>query len=201
MAYFEKFPLENIKTVFEAQIGAHLTNHRSHFRTVADHRTDSLTDSLITECTELSSVALGGEVTSVSDEFFSAAHHLFLVEVVPPRLCLTPVRSSHSNYLLYFVWSSRHKVWKVSTGRTVRSSVACRCITKLGASGSITGFDVDTSHFNGAPLNRRTSAERNIGNEAPEVSVDALLAADGEIDPLPDDERVWILTLEHVRSS
>jgi allantoicase len=70
----------------------------------------------------------------------------------------------------------------------------CRCIIKLGAPGSITGFDVDTSNFNGAPaafnLNRRTSAERNLGNEAPEVSVKALWAADSETDPLPNDERV-----------
>lgn len=27
-----------------------------------------------------------------------------------------------------------------------------RCIIKLGAPGSIAGFDVDTSHFNGAPV-------------------------------------------------
>ena len=31
--------------------------------------------------TELSSVALGGTVTSVSDEFFAEAFHLLLVEV------------------------------------------------------------------------------------------------------------------------
>ena len=29
-----------------------------------------------------------------------------------------------------------------------------------------------------------------IGNEAPEISVEALLAADGETDPLSDDKRV-----------
>ena len=34
---------------------------------------------------------------------------------------------------------------------------------------------------------------RNPGNEAPEVSVEALLAADGETDPLSDDKRVWAL--------
>ena len=31
---------------------------------------------------------------------------------------------------------------------------------------------------------------RNAGNEAPEVSVEAIFAADGEADPLPDDKRV-----------
>jgi allantoicase len=53
------------------------------------------------------------------------------------------------------------------------------------------------------PLRRdkpRISLRRNIGNEAPEVSVEALFAADGEADPLPDDERVWILISEHVGS-
>jgi len=37
------------------------------------------------------------------------------------------------------------------------------------------------------------SLKGNIGNEAPEVSVEVLLAADGEADPLFDDKRVWSL--------
>jgi len=36
---------------------------------------------IITLPSELSSIALGGRVTSVSDEFFAEAHHLLLVEV------------------------------------------------------------------------------------------------------------------------
>ena len=32
-----------------------------------------------------------------------------------------------------------------------------------------------------------------VGNEAPEVSVETLLTADGEADPLSDDKRVRIL--------
>lgn len=72
-----------------------------------------------------------------------------------------------------------------------------RCVIKLGVSGSITGFDVDTSHFNGASDALKRAAnftERNVGNEAPEVSVEALFAADGEVDPLSDDKRVRSLT-------
>lgn len=47
---------------------------------------------------------------------------------------------------------------------------------------------------------RQTSLKRNIGNEAPEVSVEALFVAEGEADPLPDDDKVWILISEHVGS-
>ena len=32
----------------------------------------------------MSSAALGGKVTSVSDDFFAGAHHLLLVEVMSP---------------------------------------------------------------------------------------------------------------------
>ena len=35
----------------------------------------------LTKRLELSSVALGGQICSVSDEFFAEAHHLLLVEV------------------------------------------------------------------------------------------------------------------------
>lgn len=35
--------------------------------------------------------------------------------------------------------------------------------------------------------------KRTIGNEAPEVSVEALFAADGEADPPSDDKRVRTL--------
>jgi allantoicase len=48
-----------------------------------------------------------------------------------------------------------------------------RCIIKLGTPGTIFGFDVDTSHFS--------------GNEAPEVSVEALFS---EEDPTDRDARV-----------
>jgi allantoicase len=50
-----------------------------------------------------------------------------------------------------------------------------RCIIKLGTPGTLFGFDVDTSHFS--------------GNEAPEVSVDALYNVSADA-PRHDDERV-----------
>lgn len=43
---------------------------------------------------------------------------------------------------------------------------------------------------------RRMLLRRGTGNEAPEVSVEALLAADGEAGPLSDDRRVWSLILQ-----
>lgn len=51
----------------------------------------------------------------------------------------------------------------------------CRCILKLGTAGTINGFDIDTSNFN--------------GNEAPQASVEALLSSSGE-DPGLNDSRV-----------
>jgi allantoicase len=54
-----------------------------------------------------------------------------------------------------------------------------RCIIKLGTPGTIFGFDVDTSHFS--------------GNEAPEVSVQALYEPSS--DPTSDDERVSLVQL------
>jgi len=39
---------------------------------------------------------------------------------------------------------------------------------------------------------RRMLLKRTTGNEAPEVSVEALFATDGEADPLSDDQRVSI---------
>jgi allantoicase len=57
----------------------------------------------------------------------------------------------------------------------------CRCIIKLGTAGTIFGFDIDTTNFN--------------GNEAPQASVETLLSSSGE-DPLLNDPGVscrgWI---------
>lgn len=116
---------------------------------------------------ELSSVALGGKVTSVSDDFFGAAHHLLLVEPAPSLK-----GQFGPNGALYSGWESRR-----------HNPTYDWCIIKLGTPGNINGFDIDTSHFN--------------GNEAPEASVEALFAADGEADPLPDDER-WTQLLTKV---
>ncbi|KAG8213580.1 galactose-binding domain-like protein [Butyriboletus roseoflavus] len=102
---------------------------------------------------ELSSVALGGKIINVSDEFFAAAFHLLLVEPAPSLK-----GQFGPNGALYSGWESRR-----------HNPTFDWCIIRLGTTGTIVGFDIDTSHFN--------------GNEAPEVSVDALLAPDSESDP------------------
>jgi len=43
--------------------------------------------------------------------------------------------------------------------------------------------------------------KENAGNEAPEVSVETLFAADGEGDPLSNDKRVWSLISRKRRTS
>ncbi|EIW63327.1 allantoicase [Trametes versicolor FP-101664 SS1] len=96
---------------------------------------------------ELSSVALGGEIVSVSDEFFAEAFHLLQVEPAPSLKGQFGPKGA-----LFSGWESRR-----------HNPTYDWCIIKLGTTGSINGFDVDTSHFN--------------GNEAPQVSIDVLYSA------------------------
>ncbi|KAF7306049.1 putative allantoicase [Mycena chlorophos] len=116
--------------------------------------------------TELSSVALGGRVVSVSDEFFAQAFHLLLVEPAPSLK-----GQFGPNGALYSGWESRR-----------HNPAHDWCIIQLGTTGSVSGFDVDTSHFN--------------GNEAPEVSVSVLSGAPSEA-PTRDDSR-WTEVLPKV---
>ncbi|PPQ89703.1 hypothetical protein CVT25_014104 [Psilocybe cyanescens] len=109
--------------------------------------------------TELSSVALGGRIVAVSDEFFAEAFHLLLVEVPAPSL----KGQFGPNGALYSGWETRR-----------HNPDHDWCIIQLGTTGSITGFDVDTANFN--------------GNEAPAASIHALYDADLK-DPTPDDAR------------
>ncbi|TFK54159.1 allantoicase [Heliocybe sulcata] len=107
---------------------------------------------------ELSSVALGGRIVSVSDEFFAEAHHLLLVEPAPSLKGQFGPKGA-----LYSGWETRR-----------HNPTYDWCIVKLGTAGTIFGFDVDTSHFN--------------GNEAPKVSIDALFSTE-EQEPRVDDSR------------
>jgi len=107
---------------------------------------------------ELSSVALGGKVVSVSDEFFAEAFHLILVEA-PPSL----KGQFGPKGALYSGWETRR-----------HNPDHDWCILKLGTAGTIFGFDIDTSNFN--------------GNEAPQASVEALLSSSSG-DPLVNDSR------------
>ncbi|KAF8919855.1 galactose-binding domain-like protein [Mucidula mucida] len=108
--------------------------------------------------TELSSIAIGARVLAVSDDFFASAHNLILVE---PAISLKG--QFGPNGALYSGWESRR-----------HNTAHDWCIIRLGTSGSLIGFDIDTSHFN--------------GNEAPAVSVDAFLGPP-DIQPAHDDPR------------
>ncbi|KZT42454.1 Allantoicase [Sistotremastrum suecicum HHB10207 ss-3] len=99
----------------------------------------------LTSFTELSSVALGGSIVSVSDEFFAEAVNLLKVEPAPSMK-----GQFGPNGALYSGWETKR-----------HNPTYDWVIIRLGAPGSIVGFDIDTSHFN--------------GNEAPEASVDGLI--------------------------
>ncbi|KAJ7091204.1 allantoicase [Mycena epipterygia] len=116
--------------------------------------------------TELSSVALGGRVVSVSDDFFAEAFHLLLVEPAPSLKGQFGPKGA-----LYSGWESRR-----------HNPAYDWCIVQLGTSGSISGFDIDTSHFN--------------GNEAPHVSVDVLSGLASEAPGKEDPRWVEILPKE-----
>ncbi|KAM6502037.1 allantoicase [Amanita muscaria] len=116
--------------------------------------------------TELSSVALGACVISVSDEFFAEAANLLKIEPAPSLK-----GQFGPNGALFSGWETRR-----------HNPTHDWCIIKLGTTGRIVGYDVDTSHFN--------------GNEAPEVSVDALLG-DPKERPSVDDSR-WTEILPKV---
>ncbi|CAA7261690.1 unnamed protein product [Cyclocybe aegerita] len=100
------------------------------------------------QLTELSSVALGGRIAAVSDEFFAEAFHLLLQEPAPSMK-----GQFGPNGALYSGWETRR-----------HNPTYDWCIIQLGTTGTIQGLDVDTSNFN--------------GNEAPAVSVYALHDAD-----------------------
>ncbi|KAH7911990.1 galactose-binding domain-like protein [Hygrophoropsis aurantiaca] len=117
--------------------------------------------------TELSSVALGGKIVSVSDEFFAEASHLLLIEPAPKL-----TGQFGPNGALYSGWESRR-----------HNPTYDWCIIKLGTTGTLVGFDIDTTHFN--------------GNEAPAVSVEAVLSPT-EVQ-VPDDVK-WTEILPKVKT-
>ncbi|KAG5648586.1 hypothetical protein DXG03_003197 [Asterophora parasitica] len=108
--------------------------------------------------TELSSEALGGTIVSFSDEFFAEAFHLIIPE---PSLSLKGQFGLKG--ALYDGWETRR-----------HNPAHDWCILRLGTTGTIVGFDVDTSHFN--------------GNEAPQVSIQVLHGSPSE-EPQANDPR------------
>lgn len=104
----------------------------------------------LSTATELSSVAIGGRIVEVSDEFFAEAFHLLLVEPAPSLK-----GQFGPNGALFSGWETRRH----NPGHDW-------CIIQLGTPGHVYGFDIDTSHFS--------------GNEAPEASVEVLYGAPEE---------------------
>jgi allantoicase len=115
---------------------------------------------------ELSSIALGGKIVSVSDEFFAEASQLILVEA-PPNL----KGQFGPKGALFSGWETRR-----------HNADHDWCIIKLGTTGTVSGFDIDTTHFN--------------GNEAPHASVEALFSSRAE-DPTVNDAR-WFEILPKI---
>lgn len=111
------------------------------------------------DATELSSVAIGGQIVAFSDEFFAEAFHLLLSEPAPSLKGQFGPKGA-----LFSGWETRR-----------HNPTHDWVIIKLGTTGTISGFDVDTSHFN--------------GNEAPQVSIEALQLSIGEDPPNNDDSR------------
>ncbi|GLB37590.1 putative ureidoglycolate lyase [Lyophyllum shimeji] len=115
---------------------------------------------------QLSSEVIGGKIAAVSDEFFAEAFHLLLPEPAPSLK-----GQFGPNGALYSGWESRR-----------HNPAHDWCIIRLGTTGTIVGFDIDTSHFN--------------GNEAPQVSVEALHGSPTE-EPQVNDSR-WSAILPKI---
>lgn len=159
-------------------------------------------------------MALGGQIVSVSDEFFAEAFHLLLVEVSWVRSssldrCLTsrsarpqherPVRTQGCAVQRMGNAETQPDVRLVCQGIVYFQAQGLtrmyRCIIKLGTSGSIVGFDIDTSNFNGiralSPHFEHCKLKLSPGNEAPQVSVE-ILHTDAKEEPLVHDSRVCL---------
>ncbi|TFK25169.1 allantoicase [Coprinopsis marcescibilis] len=94
--------------------------------------------------TELSGVAIGGRVVTFSDEFFAEASNM--LKVAPS----TSMKGQFgSQGALFDGWETRR-----------HNPSYDWCIIQLGTTGTVVGFDVDTSHFS--------------GNEAPACSIEVL---------------------------
>jgi allantoicase len=152
---YQRIPLEDFEAAFAATTGDDqpFLVHRS-----LPHVSAS----------ELSSVALGGKIISVSDEFFAKAYHLLLVEVRTSSFDIShsyyfnsprpASKASSGPMVLYTAVGKADDITPVTIGEdlcinsSVKSLTPLRCIVKLGCAGRIIGFDIDTTHFNGANM-------------------------------------------------
>lgn len=115
---------------------------------------------------DLASVALGGKICSVSDEFFAEADNLLKVAPAVRELGRFTERGAWMDG-----WESKR-----------HNESFDWVIIKLGvASGQISGFDIDTSHFN--------------GNHCPEATIEAIFSPDAT----PTTESNWTMILPKVK--
>lgn len=118
---------------------------------------------------EVSSSALGGKVLGCSDEWFAAATNL-----IKPGPAQSLKGQFGPNGALYDGWESRRH-------NPTYDWAIIRLVPSGG--GRITGFDVDTTTFN--------------GNEGPAAAVYGAYLPEGEQDPGADDS-VWELVLPEI---
>ncbi|GAA5986251.1 hypothetical protein JCM10908_006475 [Rhodotorula pacifica] len=116
-------------------------------------------DAVFGSLIELSSDALGGHVIDVSDEFFCSASNLLKV---PPSVSMKG--QFGPNGALFDGWESRR-----------HNPTYDWTIIKLGALGSISGFDIDSGHFS--------------GNESPASGVWGAYVPEGQT--LKEDSHLW----------
>lgn len=108
-------------------------------------------------------------MVNVSDEFFAEAYQLLLVEVrtalrydalIQYRSLQPPVSLAKQygpNGELYSGWETRrhnptYDWWVLLCYQCIlQEDILHRCTIKLGTTGIITGFDIDTTHFSGVP--------------------------------------------------
>ncbi|KAI8384224.1 galactose-binding domain-like protein [Radiomyces spectabilis] len=112
---------------------------------------EELPTSVLGNCIDLASAAIGSTIVAVTDEFFAPATNM--INPAPPQHC--PGRFVDTGAWMDGWETKRHNPtydW---------------CIVKLGFSGSIRGFDIDTHYF--------------TGNQAPFASVEAAFCPEGDV--------------------
>lgn len=124
---------------------------------------------MFTGLVDLAAAGLGGEVLSVSDDFFATKENLLLAT--------TPVFRPDE-------YTDRGKWMDGWESRRRRGPGHDWAIVRLGAPGVIRGIDIDTSHF--------------LGNHPPYASLEAI-AAEPDADPAALAKRSdWVEVLEQV---
>src|SRR5881409_318686 len=128
-----------------------------------------------THLIDLASARLGGQVLAASDEFFAAKENLIKPK---PAVFLPDKYTARGKWM--DGWESRRK----------RTPGHDWCVVRLGVSGDVSGFEIDTRHFTGnyppgAEVEVCASDEEVPGDDAGWTAVTARLALNG-------DDRVFV---------